>query len=141
MKERNQAFFGLFENTFKTLRKHYGEEIAIKLFREIMETGLGNAYGSDFDKGHPSEFARIVGERDEAVGLRVEFPEVSDDKIIYRFYDDPFPGLNGIVESRKLDATYIPFKISYLLGDEWTYKTTQHLWDGVGYTEHVITKK
>lgn len=138
MNPRNNAFFSLFENFFLTLKKHYDEPTAISLFQEVMETGLGKAYGTDFIKGNPNEFCRIVGERDNNVGLPVEFPEIDENKIVYQFHEDPFPGLKGHVASAKLDATYIPFKISYLLGDEWQYKTTKHFWNGDSYIEHVL---
>ena len=141
MKEYNAAFFGLFENTFKTLKNHYGKETALCLFQEIMETGLSKAYGSDFEKGNPDDFVRVVGERDKNVGLRVEFPEVSNEKIVYQFHDDPFPNLKGQIEPQELDATYINFKIKTLLGQDWDYETTQHLWQGDPCTEYVITKK
>ena len=48
-----------------------------------METGLTKAYGDDFEKGMPYEFVRLVGERDNNVGLLVKFPEVSDNKLVY----------------------------------------------------------
>ena len=136
----NAAFFGLFENTFKLLKKEFGEEKALDLFTKLMATGLGKAYGDNFIKGQPKEFARVVSERDEMVGLHVEVPQADDKTIIYQFHDDPFPNLKGEVDAEKLDKTYIEFKINYLLGEGWHYQTTKHLWWGDKYTEHVITK-
>lgn len=136
----NAAFFGLFENTFKLLKKEFGEEKALDLFAKLMATGLGKAYGDNFIKGQPKEFARVVSERDKMVGLHVEFPQADDKTIIYQFHDDPFPNLKGEVDAEKLDKTYIDFKINYLLGDGWHYHTTKHLWWGDKYTEHVITR-
>ena len=135
----NAAFFGLFENTFKLLKKEFGEEKALDLFTKLMATGLGKAYGDNFIKGQPKEFARVVSERDKMVGLHVEVPQADDKTIIYQFHDDPFPNLKGEVDAEKLDKTYIDFKINYLLGEGWHYQTTKHLWWGDEYTEHVIT--
>lgn len=136
----NAAFFGLFENTFKLLKNEFGEEKALDLFTKLMTVGLGKAYGDNFVKGQPKEFARLVSERDKMVGLHVEFPQIDDKTIIYQFHDDPFPNLKGEVNAEKLDKTYIDFKINYLLGEGWQYHTTKHLWWGDKYTEHVITK-
>ena len=114
---------------------------SLRLFRKIMERGLKSAYDkAGFVKGDPKNFASVVGERDRSVGLEVEFPEVTDNRIVYRFHTDPFPNLKGEVDWRKLVDTYMAFKIRYLLGDDWTYKTTKHIWDA-DYTEHLISKK
>lgn len=88
MKEYNVAFFSLFENWFKTLKQELGEEKALALFRKVMEQGLSKAYGTNFIKGDPQEFARLVGERDDNVGLLVKFPMVTEDKIIYQFHTE-----------------------------------------------------
>lgn len=141
MNNYNAAFFGLFENVFKLLKEEYGEEKALELFTTLMERGLSKSYGSDFKKGDPKEFERLVAERDRLVGLRVEFPKMSEDEFIYQFHDDPFPNLKGYVDPSKLDRCYLNFKVQYILGSEWDYKTTKHLWDGSSYTEHVIYKK
>ena len=61
----NSAFFGLFENIFKLLKSEYGEEKALDIFGKLMATGLSKSYGTDFKKGQPSEFIRLVGERDK----------------------------------------------------------------------------
>lgn len=140
MKEYNAAFFGLYENWFKLLKEELGEQKAIILFRKAMEKGLSKAYGENFKKGLTKEFAKLVGERDSNVGLLVKFPEISDNKIIYQFYTDPFPGLKSEVNAAKLDDTYISFKVKYILGNEWGYKNTAHLWRGDKYTEFVIFK-
>lgn len=137
----NAAFFGLFENTFLLLKQEFGEEKALELFTRLMETGLSKSYGTSFEKGIPSEFQRLVQERDNMVGLRVEFPILKDDQIIYQFHDDPFPNLKGKVDSQLLDRCYMNFKIKYLLGDNWHYKTTKHIWNGDAYTEHQIYLK
>ena len=141
MKEYNATFFGLYENTFLVLKENLGEEKALELFRQIMEKGLRKAYdASGFERGNPQDFARVVGERDKNVGLHVEFPEVTESKIVYRFYTDPFPNLRGHVDHEKLDDTYMSFKVRYLLGENWNYKTTKHIWEGDEFTEFVITK-
>lgn len=140
MKEYNAAFFGLYENWFKQLQSEMGEEKTINLFRKVMETSLEKAYGTNFQKGNPLDFIRLVGERDQHVGLSVSFPVVNDNKIIYQFHTDPFPNLKGFVNQDKLDDTYISFKIKYLLGDDWNYKNTAHIWDGDNYTEFSIVK-
>lgn len=140
MKKYNAAFFGLFENVFKHLKKELGEEKALNMFRTIMVDGLAKAYGDDFVKGDPKEFVRLVGDRDNNVGLRVEFPVVEEDKIVYQFYDDPFPGLKDHVDYNKLVDTYMAFKVGALLGDNWEYETTKHIWQGDPCTEIVIVR-
>lgn len=136
----NAAFFGLFENTFKLLKKEFGLEKALAIFTQLMEIGLGKAYGDNFIKGQPKEFARIVSERDKMVGLHVEFPLVDEYTIIYQFHDDPFPNLRGEVDEKRLDKSYLDFKINHILGSCWHYHTPKHLWRADSYTEHVITK-
>ncbi|EKD70765.1 MAG: hypothetical protein ACD_46C00406G0004, partial [uncultured bacterium] len=103
MKEYNAAFFQLYENWFKLLKKEFGENKAIDLFRKAMETGLSKAYGDSFEKGLTSEFARLVGERDNNVGLLVKFPEISENKLVYQFHTDPFPNLKNEIAPQKLD--------------------------------------
>ena len=140
IKEYNAAFFGLYENWFKLLKNEFGEDRAIELFRKAMETGLSKAYGNNFKKGSTSEFVSLVGARDNNVGLLVKFPEVSADKLVYQFHTDPFPNLKNEIAHDKLDDTYIAFKVRYILGDEWRYKNTSHLWNGDSCTEFVIIK-
>lgn len=136
----NFAFFGLFENIFLYFHQKYGEEKALEYFSDLMHLGLMNSYGDDFEKGIPKVFSELVAKRDLYVGLNVEFSEVSANKIIYRFLEDPFPKLKGKLSSKLLDATYMNFKINHLLGEGWTYKTTKHIWNGDSFTEHVIYK-
>ena len=140
MKEYNAAFFTLYESWFKLLKSEFGEDKALELFRKIMEMGLAKAYGNIFTKGIPSEFVRLVGERDNNVGLLVKFPEVTDNKLVYQFYTDPFPNLKTEVSYSKLDDTYMSFKIRHFLGDQWKYKISKHIWDGDSYTEFVISR-
>lgn len=137
----NAAFFGLFENTFILLKKEFGVNKALDLFTQLMTTGLSKAYGDSFIKGQPQEFARVVSERDKLVGLHVKFPQIDDQTIVYQFHDDPFPNLKCEVDAALLDKSYIEFKINHLLGSDWHYHTSKHLWLGDKYTEHVITKK
>ena len=107
-----------------------------------MRFGLKKSYDvSDFKKGSPKDFARVVGERDKSVGLKVSFPEVNETRVVYRFLTDPFLGLNGKVDAHKLDDTYMAFKVEYLLGNDWNYKTPKHIWKGNAFTEHIISKK
>lgn len=142
MKEYNSALFGLYENMFLTLNQDFGEEKALELFREIMKIGLKRAYDSSgFKKGSPQDFARVVRERDESVGLHVEFPEITEKRIVYRFHTDPFPNLRGHIDYEKLDGTYMAFKVGYPLGENWSYKTTKHFWDGDEFTEFVIERQ
>lgn len=140
MSDYNAAFFGLFENIFKLRKEEDGEEIALSFFRKLMTMGLSKSYGVDFDKGDVDAFVKLVGERDVVVGLRVEFPKVSEEEIIYQFHDDPFPNLKGLVEHAKLDDCYLSFKVNYLLGDDWKYETTKHIWKGDACSEHRIYK-
>ena len=136
----NAAFFGLFENVFKLLKQEYGEERALELFSDLMLTGLSKSYGNDFKKGKLSEFERMVGNRDKMVGLKVEFVRNSANELVYQFHDDSFPNLKGLVDHKKLDRCYMAFKVRYILGEEWCYKTTKHIWNGDKYTEHHIYK-
>jgi len=142
MVEYNQAFFSLYVNLFKVLKEGFREEKALEIFSKIMEMGLKAAYDNmGFIKGNEKSFAKVLKARDESVGLKVKFPLIEKGKIIYQFHTDPFPELKGIVAFEKLDATYMKFKVSYLLSQEWGYKTTKHIWRGDKYTEHIIEKK
>lgn len=136
----NTAFFSLFENVFKLLKQEYGEEKSLELFTKLMATGLGQSYGNHFKKGVLTEFERLVGERDKIVGLNVEFININENELIYQFHDDPFPNLKGHVDPYKLDRCYLTFKIEHILGSDWDYQTTKHLWKGDKYTEHLISK-
>ena len=138
----NAAFFGCHEAYFLILKGLKGGEFALDAIRRVMERNLGKAYtSSGFTKGDPKSFAKVVSKRDASVGLVVKFPVVSENKIVYQFHTDPFSGLKGCVAAEKLDATYMKFKVDFLLGSDWTYHTTKHLWKGDPYTEHVIEKK
>lgn len=138
----NSAFFGLYENVFFTAKENYGEEFALQFMRSLFERALAKAYLSEgFEKGVPSAFLKVVGLRDESVGLQVDFPEVSDVRIVYRFLNDPFPGLKGHVDPEKLCDTFIRFKVNFLLGDHWNYKLTCHCWNGAPFTEFLIFRK
>jgi hypothetical protein len=140
--EYNAAFFGTHEAYFLMLKEKFGEEKALEILRLVMERNLGKAYATmGFKKGDPHSFASAVGERDKSVGLRIEFPEISEGKIVYRFLTDPFPGLKGHVDPHKLDDTFMRFKVSFLLGPDWHYRTTKHIWKGDAFTEHIIEKK
>lgn len=137
----NAAFFSTHETYLMVLKDKYGEAAALDIFKEVMQRNLKKAYDSmGFTKGSPEDFIRVIKERDESVGLDVELSLV-EERIIYRFHTDPFPNLRGVVAAEKIDATYMSFKVSYLLGDGWSYKTTKHIWSGDQYTEHVISKK
>lgn len=141
MKEYNAAFFGVYENLYKVLYNKFGEGEAVEYFRAVMEMGLKKAYDAlSFQRGNVYDFVRILEERDNSVGLLVKFPEVKENRVIYQFYIDPFPGLKGLIPYHKLDDTYINFKINYLLGSDWHYETTKHLWEGDPYTEFTIIK-
>jgi hypothetical protein len=137
----NKAFFGLYENMFCVLKETFGKTSALDIMSQTFKKGLKEAYDSmHFQKGVPEDFVRVVGERDRNVGLKIKFPEVSEERIVYQFHTDPFPNLKGEVLPDELGATYLSFKVDYLLGHEWTYRTTKHLWKGDPYTEHVISK-
>lgn len=141
MEKYNKPFFTLFENIFITLKNEFHSKKALEIFTKIMEKGLKNSYGDDFKKGKTEEFRRLVGERDEIVGLNVSFPIVENNKIVYQFLTDPFPNLKEHISYKDLDATYLNFKVKYILGDNWDYKTTKHLWLGDKCSEHIITTK
>ncbi len=137
--EYNAAFFGLYENVYLSLKQRFGESLALNIFTEIMEKGLKKAYDNmGFEKGNPEDFARVLKARDESVGLKVEFPEIAENKIVYQFHTDPFPNLREEISAEKLDATYMRFKVIYLLGENWNYRTTKHFWNDNEFTEHEI---
>lgn len=141
MKEYNAPFFSLYENLFLILKEEYGEQPALYLFKKIMEKGLKSACDKQgYIKGSPNSFQEVIETRDKNVGLIVKFPIVEPKKIIYQFHTDPFKNLKGIVNHELLDRTYIDFKVKYLLGDDWGYKTTSHFWKDDPYTEFTIEK-
>jgi hypothetical protein len=142
MQPYNAAFFKTHEVYFLTIRDTSDETTALDAMRAVMERNLGAAYDTmGVKRGNPQDFVRVVGERDASVGLHVEFPVVNEKKIVYQFYTDPFPGLNGEVDPQKLASTYMDFKVSYLLGANWAWRMTKHAWRGNEYTEYVIEKK
>jgi hypothetical protein len=142
MQPYNAAFFKTHEAYFLTIRNTFDEATALDAMRAVMERNLGAAYDAmSFTKGKPQDFARVVGERDASVGLVVKFPEVAENRIVYQFYTDPFPGLKGEVDPQKLASTYMDFKVSYLLGANWAWRMTKHLWHGDEYTEYMIEKR
>jgi len=137
----NSAFFGLYQNLIWVLKKEFREKRALELFAKIMQKGLRTAYDqTKFRKGNPVDFCRIVKARDQSVGLRVSV-KATKNRIVYRFFTDPFPLLKGKISPKKLDATYMQFKVRYLLGKNWHYKTTKHLWKGNRFTEHIIERR
>lgn len=139
MKEFNLAFFSLYENTFLVYAELHGVKKALEFMESLFAKALGKAYSAvGFSKGNVYDFAKVVKERDESVGLPVALPLVTTDKIIYQFHRDPFPNLKNVVSAKDLDKTYINFKIKFLLGDQWTYTTTQHIWEGSLFTEHLV---
>lgn len=141
MNPYNAAFFGLFQNIYLVSREEFGHEKAISLFTTTMEKGLKSAYGEDFIKGDPRSFVEAVGQRDINVGLEVKFKDVTDESLIYEFHTDPFPLLKGELPHATLDNTYMNFKVKHLLGHNWEYRTTKHLWNGDECTQHHIFKK
>ena len=141
MPEYNPAFYNSLTAVVLVLKKKYGEEQAIEVMREVFSSRLKGVYDKlGFTKGSPKDFARVVGENDRMLGLEVEL-FVENSKIIYRFKTDPFPNLKGHIDREKFDDAYLRFKVEYLLGQDWTYKTTKHFWKGDPCTEHVIEKK
>lgn len=141
MMEYNALFFGLYELFFKVMKKEVGEQKALDIFRKVMEEGLTGAFGTDFKKGSIDDFARIVGAVDAAVGLKVEVAKINDKEFYFRLHNDIFPNLKGLVTHDKVDAIYMPFKVNYMLGKDWDYKCTKHLWNGGSYTEFHVFKK
>lgn len=136
----NQAFFGLYQNLFLVLKRESGERKALDLFAKIVQKGLKTAYDQEkFRKGNPLDFCRVVKARDQSVGLKVSVLATKN-RIVYRFFTDPFPLLKEKVSAQKLGATYMQFKVRYLLGTQWDYRTTKHLWRRQSCTEFVIQK-
>ena len=135
----NQAFFGLWEQMFLELKSSYGKEETLKLCKHVMEKSLAKAYDSTgFKKGSPNEFARVLKLRDNAVGLDVDFPKITDNEIIYQFKTDPFPNIKGQFTTNEVYSTFIPFKIHHILGDNWGYKITKDIWKNDKLTEITI---
>jgi hypothetical protein len=140
MNQYNAPFFGLYQNLYLVSRDQLGPQKAMLLFTATMEKGLTSAYGNNFIKGNTGSFVKAVGDRDKAVGLDVRFKDVTKDSLKYEFHTDPFPGLKGQLPHRALDHSYMNFKVRHLLGNNWEYETTKHLWNGDPYTQHWIKK-
>ena len=141
-KEYNKAFFGLWEKVFIELKNEYGTKQCLLIARKIMEKSLADAYdATGFKKGKPEEFSRILKLRDNDVGLDVDFPIVTENEIVYDFKTDPFPNLKNDFSVDEIYSTFIPFKIKYILGDNWNYKITKNIWNKDKFTEIVITKE
>ncbi|MBI4170260.1 MAG: hypothetical protein HY514_01080 [Candidatus Aenigmarchaeota archaeon] len=138
---RDVRFFGLYETVFLLYVEKHGEEEALEFMHELFSRALKPAYDQmNFAKGNAYDFARCVGERDKSVGLHVRFPKISADRIVYEFHTDPFPNLKGYIDPRRFDAAYMNFKIAYLLGEDWSYETPEHIWENGEFTRHIITK-
>ena len=138
----NAAFFGLYEKVFLQAKEDLGEKKSLEFMTKLFSRALRPAYDAmGFKKGNHEDFARVVKERDDGVGIIVAFPLVTTDKIIYQFHTDPFPNLKGAVDAGVLDDCYLSVKISHILGDGYGYTTTKHLWNGDPYSEHIICKK
>lgn len=137
----NQAFFRNVENTFLLLREWEGEEYALRFVTAMFSRGLEQAYKAVNAKrrGGQPEFKRCVGSRDAALGLNVSF-EDTPTGFVYRFHNDPFPGLKGQVKPEKFDATYMTFKKNFFLGPFWKYSTAQHFWLGGEANEYVFSR-
>ena len=141
MPEYNAPFFNALSTVFLTYKEKHGEEKALEFMRDVFARRLGPVYDEwGFSKGNPKDFERVVQKNDELLGLDVSF-EVGENRIAYRFHTDPFPSLRGHVEGRSFDDTYMAFKVRHILGDEWSYSTPKHLWDGDSCTEHIIVNK
>lgn len=137
----NAAFFSLYEKVFTEYVERHGLQETLAFMKRLFSSSLGPAYNSSgFVKGNPEDFARVVKERDEGVGLEVKLPVVSDERIVYQFHRDPFPGLRGLVDHEDLDSCYLDFKIRHLLGEDWKYKTVKHIWKNDAYSEHIISR-
>jgi hypothetical protein len=137
----NKPFFGLWENIFQELKLEYGKETAIKIATKVMRKSLAKSYDSiGFKKGDPFDFERVLKLRDNAVGIKVNFPEISENKIIYQFITDPFPNLKNDYTTEEIYSTFIPFKIEYLLGPNWNYIVSKDMWTNSHITEITINK-
>ena len=133
--------FGTYASAFRVYKERHGEEQALGFMARLFVVNLTTAYDANgFTKGSPESFAKAVGERDASVGLRVTITVINDNTIMYEFHDDPFPMLKGLVDPRQFDATYMKFKIEYLLGGGWMYTTPEHIWENGTVTKHIIRK-
>ncbi len=143
MPEFNAPFFGLLTTVVKTYREQHGEQETLDFMHTVFSRRLGPVYDQiGFRRGNPEDFAKVVGENDRRLGLDVSFEIAPDgNEIKYRFLKDPLPGLKGEVDPRRFDATYMRFKVEYVLGEDWEFETPNHIWEGAPFTEHVIRRK
>ncbi len=140
MPEYNAAFYNGLTSVVLALKKRYGEAEAVDVMREVFSARLKAVYDKlGFVRGSTEDFVRVVGANDEMLGLKVEF-KIEQNKIIYRFHTDPFPLLKGQVDPN-FDDSYLKFKVEYVLGQDWKYTTTKHIWRGDPFTEHMIERK
>lgn len=140
MVEYNLAFFKLYERFFLKLNEKFGKK-GIDIWKETMRDTLIAAYCESGAKenGGMDDFIKYVGERDKSVGLQVTFKRTREG-FIYRFYNDPFPGLKGQVDWKIIVDSYLSAKRDFFLGKQWVYYTPKHIWDGDEYIEHVFKK-
>lgn len=142
MPEYNMPMFAAYANGFLLYKDLHGEEAALRFMRKWFERNLKPAYDRmGFQKGSTQEAAAVMGKRDEAVGLVVKFPVIEPATLVYEFHTDPFPMLKGLVDPRKFDACYVQVKVAHLLGDDWFYRTPQHIWENGSFTQHIITRR
>ena len=140
MAKYNAAFFNALTSVFLAYKEKHGEALALEFMQDVFSRRLGPVYTEwGFERGSPQDFVRVVGKNDRLLGLVVDF-DIQDKRIVYRFHTDPFPNLKGRVAPRKFDETYMAFKVKFLLGEGWSYRTTKHLWEGDPYTEHTIKR-
>lgn len=137
----NTAFFRLYESFYTVLFRDLGDE-GFRIWKQVLREGLFSAYDSSGAKrlGGVDEFIKFVGERDAGVGLQVTF-EKTTEGFVYRFFTDPFPGLQGQIQWKELVDSYLAPKMDYFLGPDWSYRTSKHIWDGAECTEHVFVRK
>lgn len=139
---KKEELFDDYKRDFLWAQRLYGDDAAYEFMHVLFSVRLADAYGTDFKKGNPRDFIRVVGERDKSVGLHVRF-KLSDDQssITYQFVTDPFSNLSGRVDPERFYGAFMDFKVEYLLGTEWSYKMTRHHHRNEGITEFVITKE
>ncbi len=51
-----------------------------------------------------------------------------------------FPNLRGVVDPAKFDDSYLRFKVEYILGECWRYRTTKHIWRGDSFTQVALRR-
>jgi len=136
----NRPFFTCLENAFIVAHERFGKERALAFMKALMERNLREAYDREgFRKGSPEDFARLMERRDRSVGLDVEL-EVGKGRIRYAFLTPLFDKWKGLLTAEEAVATFMDFKVSYLLGEEWKWRLTKHFWWGDDRIEVVIEK-